>query len=183
MEVLSYLREKSEANEKFQWTGIATGCLLENGLVDGLLSFDLVWKSATIYGSGEEKFPCSTVDGVGRAVLDVLQGLEEGRYEREYLYKSEFVTSQIEILMILEKGGKWDVGRTEVGECVREGEMRMEKGFFEGAMVLLERNILFGGIGELEHWGHSGEKSELERVVKGVFEELERNGKADCGCG
>lgn len=181
-EVLNYLREKSQKNEKFQWTGIATGCLLENGLVDGLLGFDLVWKSATLYGSGEEKFPCSTVDGVGRAVLDVLKGLE-GRYAREYLYRSEFVTSQIEILMILEKGGKWDTGRANVEECVREGDRRMEKGFFEGAMVLLERNVLFGGIGEMGLWGNNGGKSELERAVKGVFERLERDGKADCGCG
>lgn len=182
-EVLSYLREKSQENEKFRWTGIATGCLLERGLVDELLGFDLVWKSVTIYGGGEEEFPCSTVDGVGRAVLDVLQGLEEGRHAREYLYRSEFVTSQNEILMILDKGGKWDIGRAEVEECIREGERRMEKGFFEGAMVLLERNVLFGGIAELEHWGHNGEKFELERVVNGVFEGLERNGKADCGCG
>ena len=182
-EVLSYLREKSQENEKFRWTGIATGCLLEKGLVDGLLGFDLVWKSATIYGDGKEEFPCSTVDGVGRAVLDVLKGLEEGRYAREYLYRSEFVTSQIEILMILEKGGKWDTGRANVEECVREGDRRMEKGFFEGAMVLLERNVLFGGIGEMGLWGNNGGKSELERAVKGVFERLERDGKADCGCG
>ena len=181
-EVLSYLREKSQEDERFRWSGIATGCLLENGLVGGLLGFDLVWKSATIYGGGEDEFPCSTLDGVGRAVLDVLQGLEEGRYAREYLYRSEFVTSQNEILMVLEKGGKWDVGRVEVGECVREGERRMEKGFFEGAMVLLEQNVLFGGIGELEHWETDGDKSELERVVKGVVEGLERDGKADCGC-
>ena len=181
--MLRYLTEKSQENEKFRWTGILTGCLLENGLVDGLLGFDLVWKSATIYGDGEEEFPCSTLDGIGRAVLHVLQGLEEGRYARKYLYRSEFVTSQNEILRILEKGGRWDVGKAEVEECVREGERRMEKGFFEGAMVLLERNVLFGGIGEMEHWGHNGGKVKLEKVVTGVLEDLERNGKADCGCG
>ena len=157
--------------------------MLENGLVDGLLGFDLVWKSATIYGDGEEEFPCSTLDGVGGAVLDVLKGWEGGRYAREYLYRSEFVTSQNEILTILEKGGKWDVSRANVEECVKEGERRIEKGFFEGAMVLLERNVLFSGIGDLERWGNNGEKFELEKVVKGVFERLERDGKADCGCG
>ena len=52
-EVLNYLKEKCRENEDFQWTEIATGCLLENGLVDGLLGVDLVWKSATIYGDGE----------------------------------------------------------------------------------------------------------------------------------
>ena len=157
--------------------------MLENGLVEGLLGFDLVWKSATIYGDGKEVFPCSTIYGTGRAVLDVLQGLEEGRCAREYLYRSEFVTSQNEILMILEEGGKWDVNRANVEDCVMEAERRMEKGFFDGAMILLERNVLFGGIGEMEHRGHDRENFELERVVKGVFERLERDGKADCGCG
>ena len=182
-DILSYLREQCQENENFQWTGIATGCLLENGLVDGLLGFDLVWKSATLYGDGEDEFPCSTVDGVGRAVLDVLQGLEEGKCAREYLYRNEFMTSQNEILMMLKKVGEWDVARAEIGECVREGERRMEKGFFDGAMLLLERYVLFGGIEELKHWEDKGEKSELERLVKGVFEGLEKSGKADCGCG
>ena len=59
----------------------------------------------------------------------------------------------------------------------------MEKGFFDGAMVLLERYVLFGGLEELKHWEDKGEKSELERVAKRVLEGLERNGKADCGCG
>ena len=151
--------------------------------MDGLLGFDLLWKSATIYGDGEEEFPCSTLDGIGRAVLDVLQGLVEGKYAGEYLYRSEFVTSQNEILMMLETIGDWDVGRAEIRECVREGERRMEKGLFDGATVLLEQYVLFGGIGELKRWGDKGEKSELERVVKGLLEGLERNGKADCGCG
>lgn len=164
-EILSYLREKCQENKDFQWTGIATGCLLENGLVDGLLGFDLVWKSATIYGEGGEKVACSTLDGIGRAVLDVLQGLEEGKYAREYLYRNEFVTSQNEILMMLERVGEWDVARAEIGECVTEGERRMNKGFFDGAMVLLERYVLFGGIRELKQWEYKGEKSELERVV------------------
>lgn len=182
-EILSYLREKGNENENFRWTGIATGCLLENGLVDGLLGFDLVWKSATIYGDGAEEFPCSTVAGIGRAVLDVLKDLEEGRYAREFLYRNEFMTNQNEILMMLEKIGKWHVGRAEIEECVREGDRRMKRGFFEGAMVLLERYVLFGSIGELKHWEDKREKFELERVVKGVFEGLERNGKAECGCG
>ena len=108
--VLNYLREKCQENEDFQWTGIATGCLLENELVVGLLGFDLVWKSGTLYGDGKEKFPCGTVDGIGKSVLDVLEGLGKGKCLREYLYRNEFLTSQSEILMMLEKVGKWDVG-------------------------------------------------------------------------
>ena len=59
----------------------------------------------------------------------------------------------------------------------------MEKGFFEGAILLLERYVLFGGIEELKHWENSGKRFELERVVKEVLKGLEKNRKADCGCG
>ena len=92
------------------------------------------------------------------------------------------MTSQNELLMILEKGGKWNVSRANIEECVTEGERRMEKGFFEGAMVLLERNVLFGNIGNSERWENNGGNFELEKAVKGVSERLERDGKANCGC-
>ena len=188
-EVLDYLREKCGQNTGFNWTALATGCNLENGLLEGLLAFDLQWKSATVYGAGDVKFPCSTLDGVGRAVIQALRGLEEGTSRNSYFYKAEFVTSQNELLEALERadGKKWDMVSSEVDECVREGERRMEKGFFDGAMMLLERNVLFGGVGDRAVWGMDGDSGEgegkLEKVVKGVVERLERDGKADCGCG
>ena len=60
-------------------------------------------------------------------MLDVLEGLEKGKCVSEYLCRNEFKTSQNEILMMLKKIGEWDVARAEIGECVREGERRMEK--------------------------------------------------------
>lgn len=61
----------------------------------------MTWKSATVYGSGDETFPCSTLRWVGEAVVQLLRELQEGRRE-EYLYRCEFMTSQNAILAAIE---------------------------------------------------------------------------------
>lgn len=63
-EILDYLKEKSGQLKQFSWTALATGCNLEKKLVEGLLAFDMAWKSAIMNGSGNETFPCSTLRGV-----------------------------------------------------------------------------------------------------------------------
>ena len=185
-EILDYLKEKSGQWKGFTWTALATGCPLERGLADGLLAFDMTWKSATIYGGGDETFPCSTLRKIGEAVVQLLGELQEGRRE-EYLYRCEFITSQNAILAAIEgiEGRSWDVSKAEVGECVREGKTRMDKGFFDGAMMLLERNILYGEVANMDVWTESSriDDVKLEQVIKDVIDQVERNGKPDCGCG
>ncbi len=135
-----------------KWVGIATGAMLENGLSEGILSFDLMWKSATIYGTGEGTWAASTLGWIGRTVVGVVEDLESEGGSGDYIYSSEFVTSRNEILAVLEDldGKKFDVIKADVQECVREEERRMDKGFFDGAMMLLERNVLFGQIGDTD---------------------------------
>lgn len=70
-EVLLYLQDRAKAAERFSWTALATGCLFDKGLKDGLLGFDLTWQSATVYATGDERFPCSTLRDVGQAVKDL----------------------------------------------------------------------------------------------------------------
>lgn len=168
-----------------RWIGIATGAMLESGLSEGLLGCDLTWKSATVYGTGGERWAGSTLEWVGELV-ERLQG-EVGVGAGEYIYISEFLVSQNEMLAALEEveGKKWDVIKADVEECVREGERRMEKGFFDGAMMLLERNVLFGGVGDIGVWEgeKSGSDGRLRDAVRRVVERIERDGRPDCGCG
>lgn len=186
-EVLQYLREKSREHKEFSWIGFATGCLIEEGLKGGLLGFDLQWSSAIVYGSGEERFVCSTLKGVGEAVREVLMKGEE--VSDGYLYHVGIVTYQNEILAALQtsSGKDWSVGWADVEEAVREAEARMAKGFFDGPMLLLERSVLFGRLEDMEVWqvekagGDSHEN--LPNVVTQVLMELEKNGEMDCGCG
>lgn len=75
----------------------------------------------------------------------------------------------------------------ELEEAMREGEAMIVKGFFDGAMVLLERSVLFGRLDDVEIWrkgkaGSDGQEN-LAKVVERVWTELEQTGKMDCGCG
>lgn len=107
-----------------------------------------------------------------------------------YLYEAEFLNTQDEVLSALEGiGGKeWETVNADVDECAREGDRRMEEGFFDGAMMLFKRNILFEQIGDVEVWSNSqrglkGKKKSLEDAIMKVMAIFEKNGKGDCGCG
>lgn len=110
--------------------------------------------------------------------------------KNKYLYRAGFMTSQNEILASLRRltGRNWTVSHVEVAECVREGEKRMKMGFFDGAMMLLQRSVLFeGALGNMSAWEQDvpplTERAILDAAVKGVLAELDRDGKSDCGCG
>ncbi len=120
-EVLQYLRENCREHTKLSWTGLATGCSVKEGLRGALLGFDLRWSSATVYGSGEKKFACSTLRGIGEAVRAMLLMPEQGR--NRYFYAAGIITCQNEILLALEtsSGKEWSIGRVEVEEAVKEG--------------------------------------------------------------
>ncbi len=188
--MLEYLKDRGRDSGKgMKWVGIATGAMLENGLSEGMLGFDLMWKSATIYGTGEGMWAASTLGWIGRTVVGVVEDLESEGGSGDYIYSLEFVTSQNEILAGLKDldGKRFDVIKADVEECVREGERRMEKGFFDGAMMLLERNVLFGEIGDTDVWKTEMDRarndSSLREAVRRIVEKLKRDGRSDCWCG
>ena len=183
-EVLSYL-DKTEIG----WTAIATGCLVRDTL--DLWGFNLQWRSATIYGAGCEKWPCGTLPWIGRVVLEVLENLRscEAESRGRYVYRAEAMTCQNEILAAVEKigGQQWDVTRAEVGECVVEAERRMKMGYLDGAMMLKERALLFGQIGDISVWDQVDRKDqsryeEVEKIVRMVMEKSRDAVGIDCGC-
>ena len=186
-EILDYLKQKSGHLKDFSWMALATGCNFEKGLVVGFFAFDITWKSSTIYGSGNETLPCSMPKGVGEAMVQVLRELQDGGRREEYLYRCEFITSQNAILTAIERieGRNWDVVKADVDECVREGERRMDKGYFDGAMTLLKRSVLYGEVGDMSLWTENSRNKEvkLEQVIRDLIDQVERNGKPDCGCG
>lgn len=103
------------------------------------------------------------------------------------------MTCQNKILAALERSSRqeWSIGNAEVKEAVREGNMRMEKGFLDGAMVLLERKVLFGRLDDVGVWqkakadvnGQKHAGNVVGKAVEQVLLELEKNGEMDCGCG
>ena len=191
-EVLEYLKEQAEVNESFSWTAIAAHCILEQGLKKGLLGLDVKWQSAKIYGTGDERFACSTLTDVGHAVEEMLvSGYETAT--NQYLYRASFVTTQSEILAAFERimGKNWTNGYADIAECISEGRKRMGMGFLDGAILLLERSILFdGNLNDVDVWKQTvritdeAERQEaLDVAIRGVLSSPERAGNPDCGCG
>ena len=204
-EVLEYLRTRNDGLEhhteemldnglgsrgRMGWTGIATGLSLEPALRSGgVLGFDTDWKSGTVYGNGTERWPCSSLGWVGAAVRGIVDQLASGKRREvgqgHYKRRAEFMTSQIEVLDCLKDivGGDWTVEKGDLENCRREAEKRMELGFFDGAMLLKEREILFDEARGLELWEEGEKGKRTRRLEDAVKESLEGGGKVDCGCG
>ena len=191
--VIAYLKRKSEEKKGFSWTALAVGTIFDDALRSGDLGFDLEWRSATVYGAGSQRFAATTMSALGNAVASIVRHASETR--NRYLYTSSFITTPNDVVKSLERvmGKEWTVISGNVEECEREGQLRLEKGFLDGAIVLMGREVMFDeGLGAIEKWEERGredaralgmEEEELDEVVSHVVEEFERVGKADCGCG
>ncbi|KAK5115723.1 hypothetical protein LTR62_000812 [Meristemomyces frigidus] len=186
--VVEYLRECARLGS-IEWVGVATGVALDEGIGGGKLGFDLKWHSATI-GLGPELFAASSTAFIGRAVGAVLERWEEVR--NQYLYCAGLRTTADEVLASLVRitGRKWEAGRTEVEDMVREGESRIARGFPDAGMFLMERSVLYdGALGAVRPFieedakgllGLDGE--ELEGAVGAAVHRYKHYGKEDCGC-
>lgn len=55
----------------------------------------------------------------------------------------------------------------------------------KGFLMLLERNILYGEVGDMKLWTEKSrnENMKLEQVIEDVIDRVARDGKPDCGCG
>jgi hypothetical protein len=110
----------------------------------------------------------------------------------QYLYASGTTTCVNEILESLQRqtGQKWGRGAVEVEEIVREAERRMERGFPDAGMFLMERSVLFDEKLQAlnpfvvndakDKLGLEGE--DVESLVKNVVHDFKHHGKGDCGC-
>lgn len=125
-----------------EWIGLATGVDLHRGLRDGNLGIDIGWQSATVSGTGEEKWGASGLGFVAVAVVAVVGRWEE--FGGRYLRVAGLVASWREVLGQLEvqTGKRFEVGRVEREEGVREAERRIKGGWPDAGMFLLERSVL-----------------------------------------
>ncbi|OCK78542.1 hypothetical protein K432DRAFT_444556 [Lepidopterella palustris CBS 459.81] len=175
----------------FEWVAVAVGCILDTKLVSGDLGFDIKWQSATIHGSGNESFAASSLQRVGEVIASIIQHWDQ--VKNRYLYAAGLITSANEIVGTLQKatGKEWTVGYAETVECVREGQARIERGFPDAGMFLMERSVLFDReLKAVEAFERNSANKTLglaqesvDRVVSGAVHEFQHSGKVDCGCG
>lgn len=187
--VIGYLEELSREG-RIEWTAIATGCLLDHGLRSGNIGFDLQWQSATLHGSGDERFAASSTPWLGQVVFKVIEHWDSVR--NQYLYAAGFTTTANDMLRCLEHvtGKQWEAGRGEVADCIHEAERRIDRGFPDAGMFLMERSILYDEKLDAVRpfvekdakakLGLQGER--LEDVVKEAMHHHDHHGKGGCGC-
>ncbi|KAI4906012.1 hypothetical protein J4E90_010971 [Alternaria incomplexa] len=188
--VIAHLRSMREDYPYFEWTAIATGYTLDTQLISGNMGFDLEWHSATIHGIGTEAFAASSLERVGRVVERVISHWDEVR--NQYIYAAGVITSANEVLRSTEKttGREFTVGNHDVQECVAEGEKRIEKGFPDSGMFLLERSVLYDEQLDASRPFRNrnsnyvlGLKSEsVETIVRTAYDDFKHYGKPGCGC-
>ncbi|KAJ9660031.1 hypothetical protein H2201_007072 [Coniosporium apollinis] len=176
---------------EFEWVGVAVGCILDQKLISGDLGFDLQWQSATMHGTGKERFAITSLARVGEVVARVVERWEQ--VKNQYLYSAGCITTADEIVGCLEKamGKQWTVGHVETEQCVREGEQRIRSGFPDAGMFLIERSVLYDEeLGAVKAFEEKDAKSVLDLKAEGLghlvshaVHDFEHHGKADCGCG
>lgn len=192
--VINDLKQLSEGIPNFEWTAISTGYTLDASLLSGDMGFDMgfdmEWHSATIHGTGTELFAASSLGRVGQVVARVIASW--GKTKNRYIYAAGTVTSANEVLRAVEKttDQQFTAGHYRVEECIEEGQKRIEKGYPDSGLALLERSVLYD-----EHIDASASfktrsandmlelaAESVDAIVAEVYHSFKRLGKLSCGC-
>jgi hypothetical protein len=93
-----------------------------------MLGFDLKNCTASIIDSGNEPFSATNVETCARAVASILQ--HPGETENRYMQVMSFVTTQNEVLSILEEdiGTKFKVENLHSDKLLLSGDEKWERG-------------------------------------------------------
>jgi hypothetical protein len=180
----------SKSSPGFDWIGIATGYTLDTGLISGDLGFDMQWHSATIPGVGTEPFAVSSLERVGEVVRSVVQ--QWPQINSHYIYAAGVLTSANELVRCAERvtGQAWTVGNHNVEDSVREGNSRIERGFPDAGMALLERSVLYderlNASAPFQSWSSNNllqlQPEVAETIVEISYRDLQAHGKPGCAC-
>lgn len=173
-----------------EWVAVAVGCILDSMLASGDIGFDLQWQSATIHGSGSEHFAATSLRRVGIVTASIIRNWN--KVKNQYLYAASALTSAKEVVACLERstGSTWSAGYSGVDDCVKEGRSRIERGFPDAGMLLMERSILYDesldamrvfqdqdakGILQLE-------PENVDSIVREALHSFGHRGQLGCGC-
>lgn len=170
------------------WVGLASGYSIDTRLLNGHMGIDLTWQSSTVYGSGDVFFPASSTAFVGKAVAGIAD--HWGQLENQYVCVAGVQTSFNEVLTMLERetGKDWSTVYVEREKCGEEAEKRMQGGWPDAGMFLMERSLLSDDRAS-SGFGHDAElrkrigldPEDLKSVLRQVLHDL-RHRSEGCGC-
>ncbi|KAF2139648.1 uncharacterized protein K452DRAFT_328076 [Aplosporella prunicola CBS 121167] len=174
----------------FEWAGVAVGCILDAKIISGELGVDMKWRSATVHGKGTEQFAATSLERVGQVVAKVVEHWEQ--VKNRYLYAAGCITTANQVIEVLRKDTDqdWEVGYNDTAECVDEATKRMEKGFPDAGMFLMERSILYDeALGAVEPFKMDSantllglEEEKPEAIIGAAIHGFAHQGAAECGC-
>lgn len=181
--------ELLKSQKDVEWIGLATGYPIDVRLVSGHMGIDPTWQSATVYGTGTFSFPASSTEFIGRAVASVIKHWNQ--FANQYLCLSGMQTTLNEVLRVLEKrvGREWSTIYVEAEKCAEEAEKRMQGGWPDAGMFLMERSLLSDekaivagfqhDVGVAKQMGLA--EDDLAMVLPKVLHDLEHK-SGGCGC-
>ncbi|KAK4120526.1 isoflavone reductase family protein [Parathielavia appendiculata] len=126
---VDYLLQQIKLHPSLTWTGIANGTFLDWGFDHGVYGINLASKTATIYDSGDEPVPASTLPFIAQSVVAVLQRPPEQTANRYYEVVEQTVT-QNQLLRLFEEetGAKFDVTRVSTKDLAKVRDEKLAGG-------------------------------------------------------
>ncbi|KAF2703332.1 hypothetical protein K504DRAFT_485896 [Pleomassaria siparia CBS 279.74] len=188
--IIGYLRNVSLTHPNFEWVAVAVGCILDGMLVSGDLGFDIQWQSATVPGTGTELFAATSLERAGTVVGSIVRNWHE--VKNQFVYAAGVLVSANEVLTSLEKftASKWSIGYSDVDDCIREGESRIERGYPDSGLFLMERSVLYdrdlNAVFAFQQKCANGalqlEPETVDAIVEHAVHTFKHRGKPGCGC-
>ncbi|KAF9893252.1 hypothetical protein FE257_011682 [Aspergillus nanangensis] len=120
---------KAHLNDRFSYTGITSGNPIDWALQRfPMMGFDTSRCSAVIYDSGTEKFTGTTLEGIGQAVVGVLQHPE--KTANRFVKVRSIMTCQNELLEAFQyiTGKRWDVQHASAQALMESGKRKFQAG-------------------------------------------------------
>lgn len=125
-DVVAYLR--AQEGNGLSWTAVINGQILDWGLANGFLGFDMVERRARVFDGGKQFFSVSTLGLIGQAVANCLLDIEV--VKNKYVYVASFTITQNDILDELKSVDEhsWTVENVLSEDVVRDAQETLRTG-------------------------------------------------------
>ncbi|KAF7596007.1 hypothetical protein BBP40_003786 [Aspergillus hancockii] len=141
-----HAKAKANENPRFTWTGITSGNPIDWAMRRfPMMGFDISNYSAIIYDSGVERFTGTTLEGIGQAVVGVLQHLEETA--NRFVKVRSIMTCQNDLLAAFKSatGREWDVQRRSTERLIESGKRKFQEGTGDWVLELVVAQLFEPG--------------------------------------
>lgn len=137
----------------------------------GFLGFDLKEHKATIFNDGNQPFSTTTLATISEAVANAM--LIPEKTANKYLFIDSFTVTQNQVLASLEKanGVKWEIKHMDAELEKKNGQEKLSKGDFSGAMDLIRYINFVDGFG-CDYMKHAEGANKLLSLPKQTLDEV-----------